>query len=485
MSGLKVNVPVWPELKPLLPDLLPVECFDRRLLPSAFRDFVSDASFRMDDGPLDYIGIAVMVVAGSLISGKVQIQPKKNDSWCVVPNLWGLVIGRPSAKKTPALKEACAAIETLDRESAEVYRKEKEEHEHKLAFHKVEMLKAKKSSVELLDKDREKAKLKFLEACDHEPLHPIRHRRVVNDTTTEKLGEILHDNPSGVLIFRDELTGWLRSLDKVGREQDRALYLEAWTGGSRFTYDRIGRGTIAIDNLIVSILGGIQPGKLKSYLLSRQDGEGDDGLLERFQMLTYPDHKSSKRIDQKPNQIAIDKSIDAFRKLDSLPVGELKLKFSGEAQEIYNDWYDENLAKTSKCIDVHLESLLGKYPSLVASLSLIIHLCEADVHTPISLDATTRACGWAEYLESHAKRVNALVNHPALHAERLATHLKDLNNPFTPREVQQKGWKGLNTSEDIKVALDLLCDSNYIKFIRVDDTGGRPSNRYEINPKLL
>ena len=119
---------------------------------------------------------------------------------------------------------------------------------------------------------------------------PQRKRYITNDPTVEKLGEILAANPRGVMLFRDELTGWLRSLDKDGREPDRSFYLEAWEGNGRFTYDRIGRGTIDITACCVSILGGIQPGLISDYIATAvRGGAGDDGLVQRFQLLVWPD----------------------------------------------------------------------------------------------------------------------------------------------------------------------------------------------------
>ena len=39
-----------------------------------------------------------------------------------------------------------------------------------------------------------------------EAVAPLRRRYIVNDTTVEKLGELLNRNPRGLLLFRDELT---------------------------------------------------------------------------------------------------------------------------------------------------------------------------------------------------------------------------------------------------------------------------------------
>ena len=43
---------------------------------------------------------------------------------------------------------------------------------------------------------------------------PAQRRLVLTDSTFEKLHEILAENAAGVLIIRDELTGWLAGLDR-------------------------------------------------------------------------------------------------------------------------------------------------------------------------------------------------------------------------------------------------------------------------------
>ena len=428
---------------------------------------------------------SAMVVVGSLLGDKVVIKPKQNDDWTVVPNLWGMVVGRPSAKKTPALKEACGAIRAFDDESKECFEQAMIEHSASFEFHKVELKEAgRKSSSFLKNGDRGEALDAIRAVMDSTPEPPTRRRRLANDTTIEKLGELLNQNPHGLMVFRDELTGWLRSLDREDRGQDRAFYLEGWSGLSGFTFDRIGRGTITVPKLIVSVLGGIQPEKLKAYLLSRQRGEGDDGLLERFQLTVYPDNPEPKLIDQAPDEYARSVAFDTFRSVDDLAPG-LSLHFASDAQEEFNRWYQENLDKCHTCDDIHVESLLGKYPSLVASLALIIHVCESGTESPVSLSAVTRAAGWAEYLESHARRINGMINNPTIRAQQLASHLKDLDNPFTPREVRNKNWHGLMLQEAIESAIAHLIESGHLKKVADDNTGGRPSVKYFVNPKVL
>lgn len=95
----------------------------------------------------------------------------------------------------------------------------------------------------------------------------------------------------------------LEGLDKDGHEAARGFYLEAWNGTGRYTYDRIGRGTIDIDAAVVSMIGTIQPSRLAEYVASAvRGGSGDDGLIQRFQLAVWPDCPSRWRnVDRWPD----------------------------------------------------------------------------------------------------------------------------------------------------------------------------------------
>lgn len=123
-----------------------------------------------------------------------------------------------------------------------------------------------------------------------ETINVTEKRFKTNDATVEKIGALLLDNPNGIMIIRDELSGWLKTLEKAGREGDREFFLESWNGYGSFTVDRIGRGTLHIPSLCLSIFGGLQPGKLDAYISQAlNSGAGDDGMLQRFQLLMYPE----------------------------------------------------------------------------------------------------------------------------------------------------------------------------------------------------
>src|SRR5690606_41949678 len=94
------------------------------------------------------------------------------------------------------------------------------------------------------------------------PPPPQLHRLTASDVAVEKLGDILSKyERRGIIIDHDELNGWLASIDayKNGAGgKDKAAWLEAYNGGGLGS-DRIGRGSLWVENWSACIIGGIQP----------------------------------------------------------------------------------------------------------------------------------------------------------------------------------------------------------------------------------
>jgi hypothetical protein len=103
----------WPDPTPLPEGLAKVDAFDLKFLPRQIAPWVGDTAERMACPP-EYVAIPAMVGLGALIGNKIGIRPSANDDWTEVPNLWGLVIGRPGTKKTPAWRKALAQTLVYD-----------------------------------------------------------------------------------------------------------------------------------------------------------------------------------------------------------------------------------------------------------------------------------------------------------------------------------------------------------------------------------
>lgn len=494
--------PAWPAPQPLPNDLPPVTPFDPELLPGTFRPFVLDITERLQCPP-DFPAVASMVVLSTIIGRQVGIRPKRFDDWLVIPNLWGAVVGRPGVLKTPAIQEPLKLFSCLEEKARKAYASAIEEHEAKMLVRRASAKEIEKAIAKAFVENKDPQELARL-AVQETPQLPLRRRYLTNDVTVEKLGEILSANPRGILLFRDELLGLLKNLDREGSEGARAFFLEAWNGDGRFTYDRIGRGTVEIEAACLSLLGGIQPGPLMEYQQSAlRGGAGDDGLIQRFQLMVWPDISGGwQNVDRSPNREARRMASEVIERLDQLDPNAIAqadegalpfLRFDPQAQEIFDDWR-EKLERRLRSGDLHpaFEAHLAKYRSLVPALALICDLADSvlddfkRLRCGISQEAALRACAWAEYLETHAMRLYGYALDPVrAPARELLRHLKkgDLTNPFSARDVYLKGWKCLDPS-GTEAALHFLADLDYLRSYTME-TGGRPRILWRIHPTVL
>jgi putative DNA primase/helicase len=229
--------------------------------------------------PMDYPAVVIVLCLAGVVNWRATIEPKANDTgWVVVPNLWGGIIAPPGFLKSPVIQAITRPLSRIQNEwchdheeALKSHARATEEYELRHAAWKDEFKKAAKRSTS------------YTCLAEDEPELPKLRRLIVNDATFEALHQTMNKNPARILVIRDELTGWWSQLDRPGREGERAFCLQAWNGDTGHTIDRIGRGTIRVEACCMSMLGGIQPGRLRSYLVDAlEDGPSNDGLIERF-----------------------------------------------------------------------------------------------------------------------------------------------------------------------------------------------------------
>ena len=239
------------------------------------------------NAPVDYVALALLVVASGAIGAKRKVSPW--PGWQEPSLLWGALVGEPSCRKSSPidpLREAIQAIETqanadwAERQSEYAMKKKIAEAHHD----------SWEQAVRAAVKDK-KAEPPIPPAAIT-PNAPTRHRRWIVDSTTEQIARTLGENPSGLICFRDELAGLLGGFDRYGGSGiDCAFWLEAY-GGRPYRFDRVGlKGeSIEIPFCGVSLLGGLQPDRLNTMLLSGDD----DGLAARL-IYAWPDPVPPRR----------------------------------------------------------------------------------------------------------------------------------------------------------------------------------------------
>ncbi len=492
-SALSAPPAGWAEPKPIPSGLLPVDPFDRGMVPEAVAAWIMDVAERMQCPP-DFVAVAMMVGLGSVLGRKIAVRPQRFTDWFEVPNLWGCIVGRPGAKKSPAMSEALRPIERLEAEARKTNAEAQTIHEHALAEHKLKQEAATKAARDAAKGKSQSSGPFFFE----KPEIPKIKRYKCNDTTYEALGVILADNPNGVMVFRDELVSLLKTLDREDNAAARGFYLTAWSGVSGYTFDRIMRGVTHIDAACLSLLGSTQPGKLAAYVgRALGGGDGDDGMMQRFSLLVWPDDDAPfVEVDRYPDSAAKEAAFNAVVRLDALTPdsvgaerGEFDtlpfLRLDECAGTAFASWHAD-LEGRLRSGDLHaaMASHLSKFKKLVPALALINHLADGGTGA-VTEAAMRRALRFAAYLESHALRAYGSGRQAEVAAAKaILSRIRrgDLPAEFTARDVLRHEWSNLSDPDQVKRGLDMLDDLGWVRSRR-QDTGGRPKMLFTPHPR--
>jgi hypothetical protein len=442
----KINpIDLWAKFDP---PMLP-----RGVLPKVIEDYAFSQGELMGADPAG-LAVAGLTVCAAAIPDHVELQVKEHDSsWGESARLWIALVGDPSRKKTPILRQSARALNRIDAELARIY---------------AEAM----AAYQQLSADERK----FTEP-------PKKKRLRIEDTTIEAAQHILKDSPNGVLSLQDELSGWFGSMEKYnpgrGSAKDRGFWLQSWNGGS-YVSDRIGRGTVYIPNLSVSLIGGIQPAAMRKII----EDTVDDGLIQRLNPVMLRPATVGKD-DERPDAT---KQYEALvTRLAEEPAPPLTIKFSPGAQAIRRKLEQRHLDLTTcEGFSAKLAAHLGKYDGIFARLCLIWHCLEtANWNTPISEDAAARVERFLHgFLLPHAVAFYASMgsdNHDRLADVAgyiLAHNLQVITNRDLARCIRStKGLTGFEVRELFE-ALDAL---GWITPI----PGPRPTSptRWVVNPE--
>jgi Protein of unknown function (DUF3987)/Primase C terminal 2 (PriCT-2) len=323
----------------------------RGVLPAVIEDFAFDQGMTMG-GDMTGIATAALAVCAAAIPDKIQLRVKKHSAgWHEGARLWVALVGPVSAMKSPIISAAVRPLRRIDTEMARANQRAMADYN----------------------------KLSAEERKQTEP--PKQPRLMIQDTTIEAAQETLKDSPDGLLLYADELAGWFGSMDKYsggrGSAKDRAFWLEAYNGAP-YTVSRVGRGSVFIDNLSVSIVGGIQPEPIRKLA----DDSVDDGLLQRLVPIVLRPAVVGR--DEEPSEAVAqyEALIGRLHQLRPPTTGRLmpgpeSLRFDDGALAIREELERKHLElQQCESINRKLAAHIGKYNGLFARLCVVWHCVE-------------------------------------------------------------------------------------------------------------
>jgi hypothetical protein len=442
--------------------------------------------------PADYAAAGLLSAASAAVGAARKVSPW--DGWAEYPALWCLMVGPPSASKSPVYGPMSDALRDLERAEGANHddRRRQWETERLVAKLKREQW---ERDTEAAEKERRPAPHKPADA--DEPDEPKPPRIVTSDATVESLTPLFAANLRGLLLARDELSGWVGNFGKYGGDGDAAYFLERFTGAPA-SVDRVKAGHVRADRALLSVFGGIQPERLGELLLNRPD----DGLVSRFLMF-YPNPVPRRR----PAEAArLDLLADALRRLRGLAFAQDEdghdvpriLRLTPAAAATFEAWWGENGAAASDSQGFEAGAL-GKGPGLVLRLALVLELLDwsAQPGAPEPAEVGDAAVMWAaalfdDYFVPMAARAIGVAALPKAERE-AATLLRQLRKAgkrsVNARDLR-RGPEGrasrLTDAGAMTDALGRLAEAGWTRFAggREGDGGGRQRGDWEVNPKL-
>ena len=385
-------------------------------MPSSCRPLIEEATAALGCAP-ELVALPMLAALSSAIGTTRIIEVK--GGWREWASLFVAAVASPGAMKTPAAKVAKKPAFERQRELGKNYADEKEEWKREVREWEVEKRDAQKAG----------------EPAPEQPDAPAMDRCVASDTTVEALVSILEDNPRGLLVHRDELAGWVRSMDqyKGGKGSDRQHWLNLWST-DEVIVDRKSRmgEPVILSRPFVSLFGGIQPAMLGEL------GAGvEDGLMDRF-LFAYPVQRHIRFTEHEISAEAEGKYAALYTGLANLTLATDEygdpnpkpLRLSPEARKLFAKTVDASAAEILvPGFPARLEGVWAKMRGYLARLSLVLAVCRCVAgglrEERIEAEDVEAAAKLLDYFKAHARRVYAELSAPDP-LDLLAGELRDL-----------------------------------------------------------
>lgn len=346
-------------------------------LPVKFREIVESIA-KAHNVPTDVTLMSALTIAGAALGAHVtsQIGSHKNHA-C----LWTMIVAKSSAGKTAPMRELMRPLQVIDNKMINEYRETLE------AWKSQES--KRKSDVEGTPKPKKK-------------------QIVCVKATGAARMELLANNERGVILFSDELRGFVKSLNNFGGTGEEEELLSIFSS-EPIKSDTIGDEYIRQCNVpFMPILGGMQPGMLrntfsKEHIIS--------GFMNRFAVVQY-ERKRAAGIGQAVDPHICkqwDEIIESLRGLGNIV---WNFNATADARKLYEQTY-LRICDMSEQVELdrdddyneYKESALQKISYFVARIALITHVLKIVERAPrypfehpdIDIDTMRFACDCVPY----------------------------------------------------------------------------------------
>lgn len=361
------------------------------IFPLRIQNYLIECNKTLDSS-VDYMGCSLIWLISVIVGNSFKMQVK--TGWIESVNVWISIVGKAGIGKTPSISNIIQPLAKINNSEIKNYIKQYKKYEAYLE----------------LDKDAKN--------YTEEIKKPFKSQFIVNDITQEALIELHEENKNSVGVFKDELAGWFKDMNKYRAGSDLEFWLSSWSNKG-ITLNRKTAKSSFVESPIIPVLGGIQPTILTQFFTEENK---ENGFIDR--MLTcYPELEVD---EYNENEIPIDVlnwysdymvtfyNVVKRELIEYNSDNEIEsyiCKFSPDAKKEWKRIFNE-ITKTQNSEDEneYMKSMLPKQKSYIPRFATIIHLFNyydnrLNDMTLISKDSILKAEKLSKYFITMAKKI--------------------------------------------------------------------------------
>lgn len=387
------KIPQQPEPKEL-PKINPDDLiFPIDIYPAPIQRYITECHQTLDSS-IDYMGSTMLWLTSIIIGNSIHIEVKRG--WVEPCNIWVAIVGKAGLGKSPSISNIISPIQKINAKNIKQYLKDYEKYQ----------------SYEKMKADEKKTV--------EEQTKPLKSQFIANDITLEALVDLHEQSKNAVGVFKDELNGWFKDMNKYREGSDLEFWLSTWSGKS-VVVNRMTRAGSFVDKPLIPVLGGIQPSILNTFYT---DENKDNGFVDRM-LLTFPALEIEMYNDNELPYDVLDyynNAIIAFYEhvkrncivyTEDMEIEPYKAKWSDEAKVEWKRVFNEiTTIQNSDDENEYMKSMLPKQKSYIPRFALLIHSLECFIANKplhemllISKESMLKAEKLSKYFIAMAKKI--------------------------------------------------------------------------------
>jgi len=381
------------EIKPIIKEDKPIidnVSFPISIFPEEIQHYITECNSKLDSN-IDYMGVSLMWLISVCVGNSVEVEVKRG--WNENGVLWVAVVGKAGIGKTPSINNVIFPLMKANSKEIKQYQKDLETQEYYDSLEK---------------KDKENFP---------EPRPPKNSQFIANDITLEALVNLHQESDNSVGVFKDELAGWLKDMNKYRAGSDLEFWLSTWSGKS-VNMNRKTAGNAFVEKPFIPVLGGIQPTIFNSF--STEENK-ENGFMDRM-LLSFPetsvdlyndaelDYDLIKWYSEFITQFYQNIKLNLNRN-DEGNIEPTRYKFSEDAKTEWKRIFNVITNKQNNDNEnEYLKSMYPKQKSYIPRFALLIHIFDDnfnlnEINYTISKESILKAELLSNYFVNNAKKI--------------------------------------------------------------------------------